>query len=253
MLKIVFNKPLLTPHSVFPNAILKKFLSVRLCTILTGFLFAILFQTVLLAQNVISITCGWQHTAIIGYCNGNYSGTFCQYNICFGLTAPVRRFCFCVSKTTKELACFLREHSNDEGATTTEDGEFEERSYKEVATEFGAQLGEVIHGRATFGTRLLSFAVALTCLVVKDRAPDQTNCKPARIAIVATTVFNFWAGTLRASKQPRTTPGMPPPSNCNKIGVLMEPNVQCTALPMMARTSPKTMSVPTTCVGAISE
>jgi hypothetical protein len=85
------------------------------------------------------------------------------------------------------------------------------------------------------------------------RAPDHTNCNPATRATAATTAFNFCAGTFRASKQPSTTPGTPPASNCNKMGVLIEPKVQCTALPIDARTNPNTMSVPTTCAGAISE
>lgn len=66
MLKIVFNKLLLTPHSVFPNAILKKFLLVRLSIIITGFLFAILFHTVLLAQNVPTLGAAQSFAALAG-------------------------------------------------------------------------------------------------------------------------------------------------------------------------------------------
>jgi hypothetical protein len=66
------------------------------------------------------------------------------------------------------------------------------------------------------------------------------------MAIAATTALSFWAGTRLAAKHPKITPGMPPISNCSRIDVLIEPIVQCTALPMTANTSPNNMSVPTT-------
>src|SRR5271163_4695996 len=53
-------------------------------------------------------------------------------------------------------------------------------------------------------TRFPMFFRATPC------APDQTSCRPAQIAITATTDLRRCAGTLRANKQPRITPGMPP-------------------------------------------
>ena len=44
----------------------------------------------------------------------------------------------------------------------------------------------------------------------------------------------------------KITPGTPPASSCNRTGVLIEPIVQCTALPMIAKTSPNKISVPIT-------
>ena len=86
-------------------------------------------------------------------------------------------------------------------------------------------------------------APALCTLVGTVHALDAT----------ATTAFNLCAGKWRVSKHPTTTPGTPPARSCNKTAVLTEPKLQCTAPPMIAKTSPNTRSVPTTCGGVISE
>jgi hypothetical protein len=115
-----------------------------------------------------------------------------------------------------------------------------------------------VHGRDAPGSGSAGFwlpnlTCAMACLAPKECVPDQTNCSPAKSATIATIVFNLCAGTFRASRQPITTPGTPPSSNCSNVDALIEPNVQWAILPMIAKTSPKRMSVPTTSVGVISE
>src|SRR6266568_5348438 len=110
-------------------------------------------------------------------------------------------------------------------------------------------IDQQIHGRNAPGACTASLAAAFVRFATNVLAPDHTSCRPAQMATAATTAFSLRAGTFRASKHPRTTPGTPPASTSSKMGVLIEPKVQCTALPMIARTSPNAISVPTTCAG----
>ena len=86
-----------------------------------------------------------------------------------------------------------------------------------------------------------------------ERDPVQTSCKPAKIAIVAITSFNFRAGTRFANTQPISTPGTPPDKSCVRTWPLIEPNFHWIALPITASTSPNKISVPTTSGGVSSE
>ena len=72
--------------------------------------------------------------------------------------------------------------------------------------------------------------VGVHCTVHEQRmgtAPYELH-KPAKIAIVATASLSFRAGTLRASAQPTSTPGIPASENCVSTGPLIAPNLQRT-------------------------
>jgi hypothetical protein len=83
--------------------------------------------------------------------------------------------------------------------------------------------------RATFFDRLsqlLAFAgaAAAAFCAASVREPLQISCKPAKIAMVAITIFNFRAGTFLEKRHPTKTPGTPPISNWLSTGPLIEPN-----------------------------
>src|SRR5262249_25582109 len=93
------------------------------------------------------------------------------------------------------------------------------------------------HGRVAPGACVANLSAFAARSGEMVRTPDHTSCKPAQMAIKATTVLSFCAGTRLANKQPSTTPGTPPVRNSSRTGALMEPSVQCTALPITAKTS----------------
>src|SRR6266849_2391379 len=70
-------------------------------------------------------------------------------------------------------------------------------------------------------TGITAFAAVRCSLSLVE--PAQTNCKPAKIAIIATTVLSLAAGILRASRHPNTMPGTPPASSCARTGMFIEP------------------------------